>query len=292
MLFRRRETAVLCACDHFETAMTGWGKVTLGLAVTAVLLVIVLRGRAWLDDAILNRQAIAVARLCANGERATPDGLLLGQSESVSAQVTWLRASAAYCQGDEAAARDAWQQMLAASDARLPALRANAPQDVDLARAAAALYPENPIAQFWLGDALLQQGDAPGAIQAYEGGLAQDGTNANTWLVVGELYEGVGDWETAVSAYDQACYYVDRGKNGCPRAGRLYLAHDQYELAAQRFQDSLEQLPHWPPAQKGLAEALIALGKSDEAIPYLQRLAENGDAEARQTLNQLQGAEK
>ena len=41
------------------------------------------------------------------------------------------------------------------------------------------------------------------------------------------------------------------------------------------------------PAKKGLIEALVAMDRQDEAVSYLEILAENGDAEAAQMLNQI-----
>jgi len=135
---------------------------------------------------------------------------------------------------------------------------------------------------------LQEAGNPTQAIQAYETGLAQQPEkNANAWLSAGRLYEAEGDWERAVQAYNQACYYVDQAKHGCHNAGRLYLEHEQYELAAQRYRDSLVQLPGWHRAQLGLAQALLGLGQIDEAQIYLTRLANEGNRTAQDLLNQL-----
>ena len=203
----------------------------------------------------------------------------------VTGQTSWLIAAADQCRGSTDSSQKQWQQALAQSDERLPALRSMVPHDIDLAKYAVTLYPERSEAYFWLGDAYLKAGEKQQAANAFEQGLALDPTDGLTWRQLGDLYREGGDLGAAVQAYDKACFRVDQGKNGCPRAAGIYMQQGQYDLAAQRYRQSLEQLPNWHPAQKGLAEALLAMGRQDEAVPFLEVLAENGDAEAAQMLD-------
>jgi tetratricopeptide (TPR) repeat protein len=115
-----------------------------------------------------------------------------------------------------------------------------------------------------------------------------DSTNADAWMSLGRLHEEQGDLQLAVEAYDQACAFVDNGKNGCPSAGRIYLATGMYDLAAARYEMSLRQIGEgWLPGREGLVKALLASGRTQEAIPHLTVLAASGSAEARETLSQL-----
>jgi predicted Zn-dependent protease len=66
------------------------------------------------------------------------------------------------------------------------------------------------------------------------------------------------------------------------------MQHERYEQALARYQDSLRQLPGYPASRKGFAKALLALGRTAEAIPYLEGLANEGDVEAQDLLAQIQ----
>jgi len=199
----------------------------------------------------------------------------------------FFQGGAARCMSDETAMRLAYRAAVAESDARLDVLRAALPFDVELAQAAAAAHPEQAIAHFWAGAALGQAGDIAGAIPAYEAGLELDPKNGEEWDNLGRLYEAQGDWERAVQAFDQACHYVDQGKNGCLNAARIYMQHARYEQAIARYQDALAQLPNFHPALRGAADALIALERPGEAIPYLETLAASGDTNAQDLLEEL-----
>jgi tetratricopeptide (TPR) repeat protein len=231
--------------------------------------------------AILNQLAVQTVHSCTDAKPVT-----LGPVEDGS-QFLYLAGRLAQCQGRDDRAKALWSQMLAQTAMRMDLVRATWPWDVILARLATEMYPEQATASFWLGDALREEGDAIGAIAAYEAGLQLEPTAALVWDRVGRLYEDVGDPEKAVHAYDRACYYVDRGKNGCLHAGRVYLELNKYEEAADRYRTSLQQLPDYATARRGLIEALLALGRTEEALPHLQALADRGDEQAQQTLREL-----
>jgi tetratricopeptide (TPR) repeat protein len=192
------------------------------------------------------------------------------------------------CKEDEARARRAYFELLSSSPKRLILVRSALSEDTEMARYAVDLYPDQAEAYFWLGDALVNQEDGFVAIQAYERGLEVQDTDANVWYALGKLYQKTADdWEAAVYAYDQACFYNDSGKNGCTSAGKLYLEHGLYESAARSYRDALRVLPGYGKAMRGLVDALLALGRTEEAIPYLERLAQKGDEGALQMLEQV-----
>lgn len=250
-----------------------------------VVLVLITRGSDIFTQGLINQQALQVVDLCLREEPNKGTDLVTGSESMV---MTWLIAQRANCQQDLQAAEVAWQQTLDASPERLSLIRSAVPYHLVLAQYAATRYPEQAEAFFWLGDAYKEQGDNLKAVQAYEAGLIlQPEQDANAWMSVGRLYEAEGDWERAVHAYDQACHYVDRGKNGCPGAGRLYFEHEQYELAAQRYREAMQQLPYWQPARLGLARTLLAMGQIEEARLHLTFLANEGNTIAQTLLNQL-----
>jgi tetratricopeptide (TPR) repeat protein len=244
---------------------------------------LLLQGPSLLQSWSTNRQASIALRICLSQTEAA-------NTERDSINKPWLQTVIAHCTGDALAARTASREAMEASPHYVPLVRGLAPDDLALATFAASLYPNDPQALFWLGDLLVEQEDADNAIIAYEQGLVADSQNGLIWVRLGRLYEDKGDWETAVQAYDQGCHYVDQGKNGCPAAGRLYLEHQMYEQAADRFQQSLQQLPGYPASLRGLAEALLALGRNTDVQPYLKALAARGDNWAQEQLDKTNSA--
>ena len=107
---------------------------------------------------------------------------------------------------------------------------------------------------------------------------------------MGRQYQEIGEWESAVRAFNQACFFIDHGKNGCVKAGNLYLEHSEFQLAGKSFRNSIRQLSYWQPARDGLRKAAIGLykqGDIDMAVSYLELLEEIGDVEAMEILDQI-----
>ncbi len=225
---------------EIERKPLGPWRMALQLLVVLLLLTMAsVRLAAFLDSGYpINRLALIVARVCLTSGSAA--GGTEVDRDLTSVGEAWLWGMVANCQGQQQRANGYWLQMLSMSDQRLHVLRAAAPQAVELAKAAVAADSDHPDKATWLGDTLLAQGEERAAAEAYTQGLEElGGTNGNAWRKLGDLYLAAGDWQNAVHAYDQACHFVDRGKNGCPLAGRLYMEHGQYELAAERLPGSL-----------------------------------------------------
>ncbi len=212
---------------------------------------------------LTNRAALHALAVC---EGQAPLAVMDGQP-------AFFRAGAAACMGLDAEAQAAYRAALSDPAARLDVIRAVHPLDAGLAALAAQAHPDQAQAHFWLAAALTAAGNTAASIPAYEAGLHLDPANGEEWENLGRLYDAAGNWELAVQAFDQACLYVDQGKNGCPNAARLYFAHGKYALAEQRWRDALEQLPGWEPAWRGLADALLAQGRDAEAQEILEGLA-------------------
>ena len=200
----------------------------------------------------------------------------------------WWQAIAAGCRGDLAGEQRAFAAALAQGIRRIDVMRAVLPQATSLARLAVQRFPGSPNAQFWLGENLAAAGDTSGAIQAYQQALQLRPSAGTQWRILGDLYQKQGDWQKAAQAYDQACLWVDSGHNGCYKAGLLYYQHQLYNLAIQRLQRTVGQERYWAPGYKALANALIDAGRAQDARPYLEYLAKNGDSQAQKTLQELQ----
>lgn len=216
--------------------------------------------------------------------------ICFGTETSPLPERPFLRGGAARCLGDEEVERSAYLLAVVEPDARLSVIRAAMPFDVELAERAAKTSPKSAEAYFWLGEAQKQAGEIGQAISAYQTGLALDPTNGGEWDNLGVLYQTTRDWEQAVGAFNWACIYRDAGRNGCIHAAQVYMQHELYEQAAARYQDSLRQIPEYPSSLRGLANALIAQGRQDEAIPYLEILAAQGDASAQALLERLKAS--
>ena len=196
----------------------------------------------------------------------------------------WFEAINTLCDGGIEGHKNALEAAIAQFPERIFIVKTFLPHDQELAQYAVQTHPDNAQAQFWLGDILIEQNDTQGGITAFQNGLKHQPGDGLSWMKLGRLHEAQGDWRSAADAYSQACFHVDDGKNGCPNAGRLYLEHGLYELAADRFKRSTGQLPGWVPARLGLAKALISMHRVDGAIPILTELAEQGNQEAAEIL--------
>jgi len=83
--------------------------------------------------------------------------------------------------------------------------------------------PEDPWALHGRGDALLESGDAKGALAAYEGALAR-GEDALSHLGRGNCLERLGRREEAVSAFEKALDLdsaLEWAREGLQRCGAL-----------------------------------------------------------------------
>ena len=198
------------------------------------------------------------------------------QENGIVPSTDWWKGALAYCLGNEAKAINYWQSELQSSNTRLPLIQAQIPHNVALAETAVERFPNSSNAYFWLGDSYRALNQETNAAEAYRQGLEIEPQNGLMWRNLGDYYRNRGDTVNALYAYDQACYWVDQGKNGCLLAAQIYAQEADYASAEARYRDALLQLPNFPRAKFGLAEALFAQGKNEEADIYLQMLLNEG----------------
>lgn len=232
----------------------------------------------------LNRTAVQSLASCSSSF----GGLLFGEADTRNAI---LFAGAARCGGDTAALWAGYRLAFLGPVERIGLVRAAVGEDELLAKELIAARPDFAGGYFWLAEIRQSNGEIQLAIEAYRTGLALDPTSGDDWYALGRLYAELGETDNALLAYDQACMFGDRGKNGCPNAAGLYFERGEYETALTRFQRTVRQLPGWVPGIRGLADTLIALGREREAVPYLEELAAMGDAAAIQQLEAIGGEE-
>ena len=236
----------------------------------------------------INGVGLRTAALCTQDAATRPTAPGVGGAD-LGGQAAWLRAVAAQCRGDAAGVQAGFRAALDQAPDRLPLAALAAPDNLALAEYAVAHYPTSAAAYFWLAGGLADHGDKSGAVQAYTQGLALNPANGDVWMALGDLYTAQGDKPHAAPAYAQACVYGDHGKNGCMRAGAVYMQITQYSQAVVAYSRAIVQFGgFYQPAEEGLAAALLAAGRTQEAIPHLQLLARNGSAAAQRTLDQLE----
>jgi tetratricopeptide (TPR) repeat protein len=268
-----------------------WSSVLLKPTVTGLLWACLLLLLAWRIPAIaqafaINQAAVNATSFCGG----TSDDAAAQQVRTAQAgYLSWFELAEARCAGEDAETSVALRDVLTWSGTRMSVLRVIAPTNVSLADLAVRTYPSNADAYFWLAEILASKQDVPATIQNYEKGLALEGTDANAWEAVGHLYEVTGDLDAAVGAYDQACHYVDRGKNGCGAAARLHMGLGQYDKALESYKRVVGQIPYYPVATKlRPVDGFLKVGRTAEAAEYLRYLIEHGISEARPLLEQLE----
>lgn len=221
---------------------TGDSRLPLLGLLSLFALALLLRLPAIVQGFRLNQAAVQAAVSC-EGNSREPTNWLDDAEASSLAHTIWLAATVAHCHGDTQTSRQELHKLLSMSGAQLDLVRTIAPNDIELARFASEQYPVLPIASSWLGDALRLAGDDEGAIRAYERSVELTSTDADMWFALGRLYEEKRkDLPAAAKAYDQACFHVDHGKNGCLAASFIYLTLGQDDLAAERHKEYLRQV--------------------------------------------------
>ena len=199
----------------------------------------------------------------------------------------WWQGMHATCTGRGEEAIHFWRTDLQQSADHLHLIRSFYRENSVLAETAVKRYPNNSLVFLWLGDSYLAAGNRQAAAEAYIQGLELDPSDGLKWRQLGDYFKEIGDINNALWAYDQACSWVDRGKNGCLLAAQLYTEQGDHVSAEMRYRDSLTQLRDFKPARFGLAQALIAQNRTNEALIYLTELSVEGYSPATDLLETL-----
>lgn len=171
---------------------------------------------------------------------------------------------------------------------------------------------ESALAQFWLGEALLRQGDAFGATAAYNRALAlqpsfpeanlglaqvryaqgdtqkaletveiavaQKADYAEALLFQGKLLQELGRTSEAETAYSASIRWNNQIAEAHYRRGILALQASRYDDAVRDLRQATQLQPNFPEAFYWLGRAYYAEGRLDQALQALQQaVALNGN---------------
>jgi tetratricopeptide (TPR) repeat protein len=118
------------------------------------------------------------------------------------------------------------------------------------------------------------------AIRDLENLIALDSNYPYSYMLMGRIYEGRGDTQSAIATYDRliavapdfACGYNDRGK--------VYLDKDEYDLAKQDFMKTIEVSPDYYLGYENLGHLFMNVGEYDAAIEnYTKSISLNPEAD-------------
>lgn len=123
--------------------------------------------------------------------------------------------------------------------------------------------------QVFIGRAYAELGKVDSARSAYEQALEMDGTSASAHIRMAELLEKDGDPVVALVHAKQALEQDPGNPNYTYFIGTLLMRTHQLEEAARTFRTVLKQQPDRQAAHYNLGQALVRLGRQDEARVHL-----------------------
>lgn len=130
------------------------------------------------------------------------------------------------------------------------------------------------------GKLLLQRGDVPGALQAFEDGLTRWPNNAPARFLAGQAAERLGQRDVALAHYREAVRSDDAATDAALAAATLQLANGNYGDADQLAQRQIARRPfQGPEAYVIVSRAALAQGRFDEGRRALIALAKLTDDE-------------
>ncbi len=112
------------------------------------------------------------------------------------------------------------ESALACGAEYIPLLAVIAPTNVEDARLATILYPQEARAWFWLAEASAPV-DTAAERSAYLQTVRLEPSYGLAWCRLGRNYSTAGELQKAQEAFLNCCIYGDPGSNGCYGAGRM-----------------------------------------------------------------------
>ncbi len=143
--------------------------------------------------------------------------------------------------------------------------------------------PKNIQAYNNLGNLLADTVRLDDAIDLFKKAIELDGGySADSYNNLGLAYIGMQRQQEAEQVFRDAAvanpFFADARLN----LGTLLFQREEYAAAAREFQGALAIDPGVLKARNNLAFAMLALGRSAEAIPYLQEVVRDGDESLRE----------
>ncbi len=142
---------------------------------------------------------------------------------------------------------------------------------------ATTLAPTDPRIRQDYGYALLQSGDARGAVKVLEAIVEQEPGRSDAWVLLAEAFAARNDHDDMASAIE-ACTHALRADgtnaNALKLRARFRMQADDYERAFIDYELLVHGRPNDPGAYLGSAGALIAMNRLAEAKTRVDRAAE------------------
>ncbi len=226
------------------------------------------------------RMALA-RRMGALGDSEEEERLLRQEAEERPSAATWFVLADFYVnleRFDEAI--EAFEEALAASSDPPPALRfAYADtlvqaEQFEKARRVAQGLDQSQLRDLIRGRILLGEGDAAGALAAFEAGIRLWPNNAAARFLAGQAAERVGDFDRATSDYRESLRASPAQTTAGLELARLYSAHEDYSGALGAVQRYVQTHPADPEGYVVTIRIAHRAGRHAIAATGLQRLGQ------------------
>jgi tetratricopeptide (TPR) repeat protein len=129
--------------------------------------------------------------------------------------------------------------------------------------------PRHPLALYLLGTFALGLDDEM-AIRCFERAVKEVPQNPHYHLTLGETYLKVGEHSDAIRHLERACALKADWVEALCALGRAYTEFGKADIAVPLYEKALKIDGGSPAIRMGLANALVSLGRMDEATTYMK----------------------
>ncbi|PWJ92878.1 tetratricopeptide repeat protein [Mesorhizobium loti] len=143
------------------------------------------------------------------------------------------------------------------------------PEAEALCQRVLAHSPRHPLALYLLGTFALSSDDEM-AIRCFESAVKEAPQNPHYHLTLGETYLKVGEHADAIRHFESACELKTGWVEALCALGRAYTGFGKADLAVPLYERALTINGRHPLVRTGLANALVSLGRMDEATTYMR----------------------
>jgi tetratricopeptide (TPR) repeat protein len=141
-----------------------------------------------------------------------------------------------------------------------------------LIEAALTFHPDDPGMLSNLGLVRQAQGDANGAIQAFQASrVFLKPQNSAAWFNTANPSSSTGRFDEAIEAYQQTLFVDPNHAEASNNLGVVLLSKGDIENAAERYRRALAAKPDYAHGVEQLGNVLVAQGKLGEAIEACRR---------------------
>ncbi|BCG81397.1 tetratricopeptide repeat-containing sulfotransferase family protein [Mesorhizobium sp. 113-3-3] len=129
--------------------------------------------------------------------------------------------------------------------------------------------PRHPLALYLLGTFALGLDDEM-AIRCFERAVEAAPQNPHYHLALGETYSKVGEHSGSIKHFERACELKADWVEALCALGRAYTEFGKADIAVPLYRKALKIDGARPAIQMGLANALVSLGRMDEATTHMK----------------------